>query len=226
MAIACAALFVLGRAVCGADESPQATAIAYERGPFAREFAIRAVLSLDRIPMNQSWYSTYLSFVEARDARTDQPFVQVGLMRWSGNRFRLSAFVALGSGAKGSGFDDLGVLAEGPHEVALRASDGRAHVLIDGHERRTIALSKIFMNPDRVYAQIAAAVSQPGDSIRARLTHVEVRHDRERTFRPYRGGCRYDDHGVHMKIHGDTVTATGRFAADEPNSYAGCDKFF
>lgn len=206
-------------------EEIHATAIAYEPGPFVQTFRIDGGLVLERIPSNRSWYCAWLMLAADRPQQLDQPFLQVGLIRWARNDFKLSAFVADAHDANAIRFRDLGVVSEGLHNVGLRADGVVLHVLVDGRDRETVRLRSLFNAEDRVYAQIAGEVAEPGDRIRARLQALQILHDGGQT-QPYRGRCRYQDRGLFVEVHGNAVRAGGRFATWLKSDFVGCERFF
>jgi hypothetical protein len=206
---------------------PNGIAIAYAAGPFVRYFRLAGTLTLDRSPKNRSWYCDWLMLVAVRKPSRAQPMVQAGLMRWSRNGYRLSAFFARGYGdARPIAYEDLAPLSEGAHRVALVATHANLAVLVDGRVLRRIDLRDVFRSSDVVYAQLAGEVYEPGDSIRATVDNAVLARDGEPSARPYADDCRRHDRGLRMQGPDDRLLATGTFDLALGSGQTGCRHFF
>ena len=217
---------VARRSVEPAPDVPNGTAVAYVKGPLSGSYSLAGTLTLDGVASNRSWYCDWLMVVGNRKRSAHAPFIQVGLMRWGRNNYRLSAFVAKSTSRGGIDYEDAGILSEGPHAVAMRARNGTIHVDVDGREVRAYRLASLFAKDDRLYGQLAGEVVKPGDRIAGTIRNVAVATHGERPH-PYTGTCKYDDRGLRIDAVSGGVVVTGTLNPGRKSAFtAGCKGFF
>lgn len=205
---------------------PNATAVAYVKGPLSGSYSLAGTLTLDSIPSNRSWYCDWLMVVANRKDGERVPFVQVGLMRWARNDYRLSAFVAKSNARGGIDYEDAGILSDGPHQAAMHALHGTIHLDVDGREVRAYRLATLFAKDDALYGQLAGEVIRPGDQIAGTIRAVAIATHGERPH-PYTGTCKYEDRGVRIDAVDGGLVITGALNPERKSAFtAGCDGFF
>jgi hypothetical protein len=205
---------------------PNGTAVAYVKGPLSGSYRLAGMLTLDSIPANRSWYCDWLMVVANRKHAVHQPFIQVGLMRWARNKYRLSAFVAKSNGSSAIAFEDAGILPDGPHAVAMRARGDTIHLDVDGREVRAYRLASLFAKDDPLYGQLAGEVVEPGDRIAGTIRAVAIATHGEPPH-PYTGRCRYDDRGLRVDTtQGGLVVGGTLDPARKSRFNAACKGFF
>ena len=205
---------------------PNATAVAYVKGPLSGNYSLAGTLTLDSIPSNRSWYCDWLMVVANRKSTAHAPFIQIGLMRWARNGYRLSAFVAKSNARGGIDYEDAGILSDGPHTVAMHARSGTIHLEVDGRKVRAYRLASLFAKNDALYGQLAGEVIRPGDHIAGTIRAVAIATHGERPH-PYTGTCRYDDRGVRIDAVGGRLVVTGTLNPGRKSAFtAGCKGFF
>ena len=205
---------------------PNGTAVAYVKGPLSGSYSLAGTLTLASIPTNRSWYCDWLMVVANRRHAAHQPFIQVGLMRWARNGYRLSAFVAKSNGSPTIAYEDAGILRDGPHAVAMRARGDTIHLDVDGREVRAYPLKSLFAKDDPLYGQLAGEVIKPGDRITGTIRAVAIATHGE-PLHPYTGMCRYDDRGLHVDATQSGLVVGGTLDPARKSRFsAACKGFF
>jgi hypothetical protein len=214
------------RQVQQAPDVPNATAVAYVKGPLSGSYSLAGTLTLDSIPSNRSWYCDWLMVVANRKNSAHAPFIQVGLMRWARNTYRLSAFVAKSNPRGGIDYEDAGILPDGPHAVAMRVRGGTMHLEVDGRRVRAYPLASLFAKDDVLYGQLAGEVIKPGDQIAGTIRAVAIATHGEPP-QPYTGTCKYDDRGVRIDAANGGLVVTGTLNPGRKSAFtAACKGFF
>jgi hypothetical protein len=198
--------------------------IAYFDGAYAGDFRVRAALVLPAVPANRNWYTDWIMLAARRDDALEQPFVQVGLMRWKRHGFRLSSFVAFGKNVDSLTYEDIELVKDGPHEVELVGRDDAIDALVDGVVVRRIPRARLFATSDAPYVQVAAEVFAPGDAVAGRIENLRVAAGTD-ALEPAIPRCFREDRGLRLAWDGRALRASGRFDPAAPSSFTGCDDF-
>ena len=217
---------VVPKQIPNEPDVPNGTAVAYVKGPLSGSYSLAGTLTLDRVPSNRSWYCDWLMVVGNRKNSGRQPFIQVGLMRWARNNYRLSAFVAKSNARGGIDYADAGILSDGAHAVAMHARNGAIHLEVDGREVGAYRLASLFAKDDALYGQLAGEVVKAGNRIMGTIRAVTIATHGEQP-RPYTGTCRYDDRGLHLETTRFGLIAGGMLDPARKSGFTGaCDGFF
>jgi hypothetical protein len=207
-------------------EIPNGTAVAYVKGPLTGSFSLAATLTLDRVPANRSWYCDWLMVVGQRKHTAGQPFVQVGLMRWAQNGYRLSAFIAKSNARGGIDYFDAEHLRDGPHAVSMRARKDWIDFDVDGRRIGTYPMSLMFAKNDVLYGQLAGEAVKSGDRVSGTIDAIAIATHGERPH-PYTGKCRYDDRGLRVDTTPAGLAVRGTLDPAHKSGFnAACNGFF
>ncbi len=225
-ALAVAAASLIPKPVVKDVEIPNGTAVAYVKGPLVGRFSLAATLTLDRMPANRSWYCDWLMVAGQRMHSKAQPFVQVGLMRWAQNGYRLSAFIAKSNDRGGIDYRDAGILRDGPHAVAMRARKGWIDFAVDGRGIGSYPMRLMFAKNDVLYGQLAGEAVKAGDRVAGTIHAVEIAAHGEQPH-PFTGKCRYDDRGLRVETTPAGLAIHGTLDPTRKRGFkAACDGFF
>jgi hypothetical protein len=226
-AVVIASVFVVGPGrVRASDDGPRANGItiAYFDGTYGGDFRVRATLTLPAVRTNRNWYTDWIMLAGRRDDALEQPFVQVGLMRWKRHDFRLSSFVAFGKNVDALAYEDIELLPDGPHEVELIGRGETIETLVDGVVVRRIPRARVFAESDAPYVQVAAEVIAPGDAATGRIENLRLAAGTD-ALEPAVPRCFREDRGLRLAWDGRALQASGRFDPAAPSSFTGCEDF-
>jgi hypothetical protein len=203
---------------------PNGITIAYFDGAYGGDFRVRADLALPAVSANRNWYTDWIMLAARREDPSEQPFVQVGLMRWKLHDFRLSSFVAYGKNLDSLTYEDIELVKDGPHEVELIGRDDAVEALVDGAVVRRFPRASLFAESDAPYVQVAAEVVAPGDAATGRIENLRVAAG-SHALEPAVPRCLREDRGLRLQWDGRALRASGRFDPAAPSSFTGCDDF-
>ena len=159
-----------------ASSNRPAIAGAYALGGFSVSYGLSADVSLPEIATNRSWYADWIMLVAKREAGTRQPFVQLGEIRGFAPHDPPTAFIAYEAPGRPVVFRRLRPLP-GEHHVAISGNERTIRLAFDQELLATFSRAQFFGPTDRVYAQYAAEVSDPGDIASGSLRRLAVETD-------------------------------------------------
>ena len=207
-----------------APTAPNGIAILYAKGPFAHRYEANATLALPRVPSQRSWYSVWMMLVAGRGV-APLGFLQGGLIRWAGDGYALSAFVAFRQPGGKLVFRDLGKLRAGAHRVRLLGSGNTVRFQVDGKTFFTFARNRYMPKGSQTYLQVGAEVKAPFDRAVGTVWHLRLRRDGELRARRWNPACIRYDRGLHFVRVGERFVADGYFNAALPSGFIGCREF-
>ena len=226
-------LLLVALAVCDAGpygvaraanaQASNAIAILYADGPFVRSYSASTEMALPRIEKQHSWYAVWLMLVN--NGGNPPGFVQGGLIRWSAQKYHLSAFIALARPDHELVFKDLGRVPEGPHHVELSGNAKEVWFLVDGKLRYRFKRSRYLTNELHPYLQIGAEVKYPPDRASGTVWNLQLKKDRDMHAGGFMPHCTYEDRGLSFVRRGAAFVAKGRFKPNMPSNFTNCAGF-
>ena len=216
--LACAWLAFLGAT------APNGIAILYAKGPFAYRYEAGANMALPRVRSQRSWYSVWLMLVADRGVEP-LGFLQGGLIRWSGDGYALSAFVAFRKPGGALVFRDLGKIHSGPHRLRLVGLGNEVRFQVDGKTLYTFTRERYMPRGSKAYLQVGAEVKAPFDRAVGTVWGLRIRRDDQRHAHPWDPACIRYDRGLHFVRVKDRFVAAGYFSARLPSGFIGCREF-
>ncbi len=216
--LACAIFAFLGAT------APNGIAILYAKGPFAFHYDAAATMALPRVRSQRSWYSVWLMLVADRGVEP-LGFLQGGLIRWAGDGYALSAFVAFRKPGGELVFRDLGKIQTGPHRLRLLGIGNDVRFQVDGRTLYTFKRERYMPRGSKTYLQVGAEVKALFDRAVGTVWNLRVRRDGESHAQPWEPACIRYDRGLHFVRVGDRFVADGYFKARLPSGFIGCREF-
>jgi len=207
-----------------APKAPNGIAILYAKGPFAHHYEADATLALPRVRSQKSWYSVWMMLVADRGV-APLGFLQGGLIRWAGDGYALSAFVAFRRPGGSLVFRDLGKLRAGAHRVRLLGGGNSVRFQVDGKTLFEFSRHRYMPKGSETYLQVGAEVKAPFDRAVGTVWHLRLRRDGERRARRWDPACIRYDRGLHFVRVGYRFVADGYFNAALPSGFIGCREF-
>lgn len=206
----------------GATDDRHAIAGAYARGDFSVSYGVAADVSLPEIATNRSWYANWVMLVAKRRSGKRQPFVQLGEIRGFAAHDRPTGFIAYEAPGERVVFRRLRRVPAGNHHLAISGNDRTIRLAFDQELVATLPRSEFFDQRDRVYAQYAAEVADPGDAASGSLRHLVVETDEDFAPRPLEVGCLRYDRGLRLEPSPNGLLPVGRFTPEEPSGFRDC----
>jgi hypothetical protein len=171
----------------------------------------------------RSWHAVWLMLVN--DGGNPPGFVQGGLIRWSGQDYRLSAFVAMALPDHDLVFKDLGRISEEPHQVELSGDAKQITFLLDGKVMYRFDRTRYLTDALRPYLQIGAEVKYPPDHADGEVWDIHLKRDTDPTTLPFTPHCTYEDRGIAFDAQGNHFIAKGTFDPHIQSRFTDCDGF-
>lgn len=204
--------------------APNGIAILYAKGPFAQHYEADATLALPRVRSQRSWYSVWMMLVADRGVEP-LGFLQGGLIRWAGDGYALSAFVAFRRPGGRLVFRDLGKIHAGAHRVRLLGDGNSVRFQVDGKTLFDFTRDRYMSRGSEAYLQVGAEVKAPFDRAVGTVWHLRLRRDGELRAQPWNPACIRYDRGLHFVRVGYRFVADGYFNALLPSGFIGCREF-
>jgi hypothetical protein len=199
-------------------------AIAYTPVAPVEGYTLSATIGLPKERRNHGWYTAWIMLVAGRHHQLAQPFVQVGLMRWAGNSFKPSFFVAYGSGTKPLIYKDIRVVPDRHYTFSIHVRNRRIAAFADRKEVFSIAVRDIFLSDKQIYGQVAGELFTPGDQLIADIGSIEL-GTKGRDPQPYTSACFRYDRGLHLIAKDGKFRGTGIFDLHAPSGFTGCQRW-
>jgi len=221
--VCCACAVLLTARAGDAAGARHAVAGAYALGDFAVSYAIAADVAVPEVRANRSWYGDWVMLVAEHGAGRPQPFVQLGEIRGFAPHDAPSAFIAYRGSDGPVVFRRVRTLPPGVHHVAISGNARTITLAVDQALIATFPRDDFFLPGDRVYAQYAAEVADPGDAPSGYLRNLAVETDADFVPHALEAGCLRYDRGVRLDRTADGWTPTGRYRPGDPSGFRDCD---
>jgi hypothetical protein len=199
-------------------------AIAYAPKAHVTDYVLSASIGLPEERNNRGWYTDWIMLVSARPQALEQPFVQVGLMRWAANNFQPSFFIAYGKTATDLVYKDIRVVEDRNYTFTLSAKGGEIKAFADGEQLFSLPIHTIFSADETIYGQIAGEVFTPGDHVVADIQSITLSTEGHGldAFTP---ACFRYDRGLQLISQGGHLRGAGAFQPTALSGFTGCEQW-
>lgn len=220
MALVCSGA-VAGATETGSDGLPlNGMAPLYFPLPMSGDKAVSAVLALPEVSANKHWYANWIMIVGQPDGAAHDAFVQVGLIRRPDQNRSPYIFCAWQAQEQPRiEFRQLHTVADTPHRFTIAQTQRFFVLIVDGREAMRLRMPSLARA--HAYAQVGPEVFGEGDALSGEVLYAATgsEHLWKRVGEP--DSCRYENHGVSLRITGAAWASTGHFDRNEPSGFKG-----
>lgn len=138
------------------------------------DIGVTAHLSLPERSTNHSWYTTWVMLLSYGDLRT-APFVQCGLIRWSGSEYQTVPFLAYQEPSGKFIFKEFpNVVAPDGANASVSMSRQRLDLVVAGSSVLSTAAKRFFKSGQRLHFEVGDEVSAYGDELSGIISGIRA----------------------------------------------------
>lgn len=192
----------------------------YAALPKSGHRAVSADITLPEVAANTHWYANWVMIVGRPAGAAHDAFVQVGLIRRPDQDRLLHVFCAWQSEHEPRlEYRQLHTVSDRPHRFAIEQAGDVFVLVADGRELMRMRMPGL--GSAHTYAQIGPEVYAEGESLSGNVLYVATSSDNVWKRVGNSNTCRYENHGVSLRMSGRVWTSTGQFDRKQPSSFKG-----